>query len=442
MSALAFEIAVLFAMVLANGVFAMTEIAMVSVRKERLRQRAEKGDARAAAALDLAESPNRFLSTVQMGITLIGIGAGAYGAATLAKPLAASLKQVGPIAAYADPLAIGLMTILLGYFSLVLGELVPKRIGLAHAEGIATTMARFMNGLSKVASPIIAFLGWSTDWLLRLLGLGARPDPGISEDEVRGLMQEGLRAGAFNKVESHIVSNALELDQLTVRDLMTPQPKIIWINEAEPHDAIWHKIVVSGHSHFPVYCQSRDKIVGLISVKSIYANLAAGVPARTRDLMTKPLIVPATQSAIALLETFKQSGKHVALAADEFGSIVGMVTLHDVMEALVGEFASVEERARPQIKARPDGSWLVDAMIDIESVEAALPGFRPSEGGNKDFQTLAGFIMKRLGRIPVEGELVSSDGYVFEVLDMDGHRIDKVIVTRPLVPSGPTSASG
>lgn len=442
MSNIVVEIAILFAMVLANGVFAMTEIAVVSVRKERLRRLAAQGDIGAAAALELADSPNRFLSTVQMGITLIGIGAGAYGGATLAEHLEGAFQRIRWLAPYANQAAIGLVAVVLSYFSLVLGELVPKRIGLSHSEGIATTMARFMQGLSKVASPIISFLGWSTDGLLRILGLGKKEDPGISEDEVRGLMQEGLRAGAFNKVESHIVSNALELDQLTVRDLMTPHPKIIWINEADPHQAIWHKIVVSGHSHFPVFCQSRDKVVGLISVKSIYANLAAGVPARTKDLMTKPLIVPATQSAITLLETFKQSGKHVALAADEFGAIVGMVTLHDVMEALVGEFASAEERARPQIKARPDGSWLIDAMIGIEAVEAALPGYRPTAGGNKDFQTLAGFIMKQLGRIPVEGELVASDGYIFEVLDMDGHRVDKVLVTRAPGPSGPPPATG
>jgi putative hemolysin len=269
-----------------------------------------------------------------------------------------------------------------------------------------------------------------------------RPDAAVTEDEVRGLMQEGVRAGAFNKVESHIIHSALELDQLSVRDLMTPRPKIIWINKNDPHDVIWHKIVVSGHSHFPVYEGQRDSVVGIISVKSIYANLAAGLPARTSDLMTKPLIVPSTQTAIQLLDSFKQSGKHLALVTDEFGSIVGLVALHDVMEALVGEFPTFEERARPEIRRREDGSWLIDAMIEIERVEAELPGFRLSVAQDKDYQTLAGFVVKQLNHVPREGETFELHGYIFEVLDMDRHRVDKVLVMRAKAPHAIASQKG
>ncbi len=428
MTVMIIEIVIIFFLLLANGVFAMTEIAIVSARKGRLRQLADRGDTRARAALDLAESPNRFLSTVQMGITLVGIFTGAFGGATLAEQLTQPISRVEWMAPYAASISFGIVVVVITYFSLILGELVPKRIGLGNPEGIAMTMATFMHRLSVLAGPLVTFLGMSTDALLALCRIKPTKEVAVTEDEVRVMMQEGLRAGAFNKVESHIVHSALELDQLSVRDLMTPRPKIIWVNKNDPHEAIWHKIVVSGHSHFPVYEGQRDNVVGLISVKAIYANLAAGTDARTADLMTKPLIVPATQSAIQLLDTFKQTGKHLALVTDEFGSIVGLVALHDVMEALVGEFPSADERAKPDIKKREDGTWLIDAMIEMERVEAVLPGFRLSSAENKDYQTLAGFVVKQFGRMPREGETIETQGYVFEVLDMDQHRVDKVLV--------------
>jgi putative hemolysin len=251
-------------------------------------------------------------------------------------------------------------------------------------------------------------------------------------------MQEGVRAGAFNKVESHIIHSALELDQLPIREIMAPRPKVIWINQDDAHDQIWHKIVVSNHSHFPVYQESRDHVVGIVSVKAIYANLAAGIPVHVKDLMTAPLIVPETQTVLQLVETFKQSGKHIALVTDEFGSIVGLVTLHDVMEAILGDFAAQGERAKPEAKKREDGSWLIDAMIDLEAVERALPGFKFGSDAYSEYQTLAGFIVKCLGHVPKEGETVEAQGYIFEVLDMDRHRVDKVLVLPPkTVPPAP-----
>jgi len=242
------------------------------------------------------------------------------------------------------------------------------------------------------------------------------------------MMQEGLRAGAFNQVESEIVRSALALDEVMVRDIMTPRTKIIWLNRDDDHSTVWHKVVVSGHTSFPVYEVSRDHVVGIVSLKAIYANVAAGTAAKIRDLMTKPLVVPSTQTVIQLLETFKREGKYLALAADEFGGIVGLVTLHDVMEALVGELPSPEESARPGAKKREDGSWLMDGLIEIERVGMLLPGFQFSKKENEGYKTLAGFIVKELGRVPKEGETVTAQGYVFEILDMDGHRVDKVLV--------------
>lgn len=428
MNQVAFEIIVIFLLLIANGVFAMAEIAVVSSKKARLRRLADQGNSTAKVALELAESPNRFLATVQIGITLVGIFAGAFGGATLAAKLAVPIGQVSFLAPYADKLAFGIVVVVITYFSLVMGELVPKRFGLSNPEGIAMAVAKPMNWLSRFAGPVVSFLSVSTEGLLRVLGFKQAKEAAVSEEEVRVMMQEGLRAGAFNKVESHIVHSALELDLLPVREIMTPRPKVIWLNQDDSHDQIWHKIVVSNHSHFPVYKGNRDHAVGVVSIKAIYANLAAGVGVKLKDLMTPPLIVPESQTVLQLVETFKQSGKHIALVTDEFGSLIGLVTLNDVMEAVVGEFPSQGERAKPEARKRDDGSWLIDAMIDLEAVEKALPGFKFGGDAYTEYQTLAGFVVKQLGHVPREGETFEAQGYLFEVLDMDRHRVDKVLV--------------
>ncbi len=424
------EILFLLALILANGFFAMSEIAMVSVRRERLRMRAEKGDLRAKAALELAESPNRFLSTVQIGITLIGVVAGVFGGATLAEDLARWFDQFVVLQPYREQLALVIVVGAITFLSLVVGELVPKRIGLGYAEFIACHSARFMHGLSRLAHPLVRVLSWSTDSLLRLIPLRVRPEENVSEDEIKGLMREGLRAGAFNRVESEMVSNVLDLDRLAVRDIMTPRPKIIWLSKQDTHESIWHKIVVSRHSQFPVYDGSRDNVVGVVSVKAIYANLAAGVPVQLGDLMAPPVIVPEIMAVPKLLESFRQSGSHVALASNEFGTIVGMVTLIDVMEAVVGELPSQDDRLKPDIRLRPDGTWLADALVDIGRVEELLPGFQADPVAERDYETLAGYVVKQLARVPHEGDLVQTPRYIFEVLDMDLHRVDKVLITR------------
>lgn len=423
-----FEVSIIFLLLIANGIFAMAEIAVVSSKKGRLRLLAEQGRSSAMTALELAEAPNRFLSTVQVGITLVGIFAGAFGGATLASKLAAPIGAVTALAPYADKIAFAIVVAVITYFSLVLGELVPKRVGLSNPEGIAMRLAAPMNWLSKFAHPLVTFLSASTDGLLGLIGFKPEKEAAVSEDEVRVLMQEGVRAGAFQNVESNIVHNTLELDQLEVREIMTPRPKVIWINVNDPHEQVWHKIVVSNHSYFPVYERDRDHVVGLVSVKAIYAHLAANIPIKLKDLAVPPLVVPATQTVLQLVEVFKKSGKHIAMVTDEFGSIVGLLTMNDVMEAIVGEFESQDTRSRPNAKRREDGTWLIDGMLDLEAVQRALPGFKLSAEAVGDAQTLAGFMMKAFGHVPKEGEVIQAGGYTFEVLDMDRHRIDKVLV--------------
>ncbi len=428
MKEIAFEILVIVMLILVNGFLAMAEIAVVSAKKAILRRKAEQGDLKAKAALEMAESPTRFLSTIQIGITLIGILAGAYGGATLADKLSVFLSLLPVIGRFSDAAAVGLVVTLITYLSLVFGELVPKRIGLSHPEKIAAAAARPMLRLSEMAGPLVRFLSFSTDAVLKIIGLRSAKKDVVTEDEIKGLMQEGVRAGAFAKAEGQMVANVLDLDQMTIKDIMTPRPKMTWLNQDDNHQQIWHKIVISKFSNFPVYEKNHDRIAGVVSVKAIYANLAAGIDVRLKDLVVKPMIVPESQSVPRLLESLKSGQRSFALVANEFGNITGIVTLHDVMQAIVGDMPSLEQRLNPEIKSRNDGTWLIDGIVDIERVESSLPGFRVGGQGDRDYQTLAGYLVKSLGRLPVEGETFDSMGYVFEILDMDGPRIDKVLV--------------
>jgi putative hemolysin len=393
-----------------------------------LRHLAENGDTKAASALELVESPNTFLATVQIGITLVGVLAGAFSGATLAQRLALPLGQVNGLAPYAAQISLALVVGSLTYLTLVVGELVPKRLGMAHPEAIARSMAGSMRRLSKIASPIVRLLGASTELLLRLVGVRPGSSAGVTEEEVRLLVKEGMRAGLFHPSEPAMVERVMALDQLPVADLMTPRARIIWINVHDSHDAIWHKIVVSGHSSFPVYEGNRDRVLGLISVKSIYANLAAGAAVKVKDLTTPALVVPDSQTVNALLEKFKQTGKHIALVADEFGSITGLVSLHDVMEAILGELPSLDERIKPRAVRKEDGSWLVDGMLDAEEFERLLPDFKLHPKEERKYQTFAGFVIQELARLPAEGESFQRSGYRVEIIDMDGHRVDKLLL--------------
>lgn len=442
MSAIATEILFILLLLVANGLFAMTEIAVVSARKARLRRLAEEtGDLKAKAALELARSPNRFLATVQVGITLVGVLAGAFGGATVAEEIELLLQAVPSLAPYGEAIGIGTVVVGITFLSLILGELVPKRIGLNNPERIARLMAAPMNRLAWLASPVVRVLSASTELVLRIIRLKKPTDPPVTEEEVKVMIEEGVQAGVFDRHEPAMVESVLALDRLPVRDLMTPRAKIIWINKADPHEAIWHKIVVSGHSHYPVYEHSRDRAVGVVSLKAIYANLAAGIPANVRDLLVPPMFVPGSQTAASLLETFKRTGQHVALVTDDAGRIIGLVTLIDVMEAIVGEFPSPAERLKPQAKKRADGSWLVDGFMPLETLEPLLARVRFPPPEQRDYATLSEFAVLRFGRTPKEGETFDEQGCRFEILDLDGTRVDKVLIT-PLDSGSPLLKPG
>ena len=428
MNSVLLELTIIFALLLANGVFAMAEIAIVSSRKAKLRQLADGGDTRARLALQLAESPNTFLATVQIGITLVGVLAAAFSGASLAEKLARPLKEITWLTPYADETAFAIVVVMLTYFTLVIGELVPKRIGLGNPEGVASVLAGPMHLLSRVGSPVVNLLGRSTDALLAIFRIKPEPEVKVTEDEVRLLVKEGMRAGVFHPQEPAMIESVMAFDRMPVRDLMTPRSKIIWINAADAHDTVWQRIVVSAHSVFPVYEGRRDNVIGLVTVKAIYANLAAGAPVNVRDLTTPALVVPESLSATALLEKFKATGKHVALATDEFGAISGLISLHDIMESIVGDLPSPSDRLKPRAVRRDDGSWIVDGMLEAADFERIVTDFPLHRGAERDYQTFAGFIVKHLGHVPAEGETFNHHGYRVEVIDLDGHRVDKVLL--------------
>jgi putative hemolysin len=430
MSALIIEVVVILLLLVVSGVFAMTEMAVVSSRKSRLRVMAAEGNAGAKAALALAESPNRFLPSVQFGITLVGLLAGAFGGITIAEEIAAALKPLPALTHYAEAIGVGVVVVALTYLSLVIGELVPKRLALARPEVIASRMARPVELLSRLTRPIVRLLSASTDLVLRLLGARAGAAEAISNEEVKLLLEEGMKTGVFHQSEPRMVESVLAFDQRPVQDIMTPREKLVFLNQDDPHEAVWHKIVVSGHSNFPVYAASRDRVVGVISVKAIYANLAAGAGVKLADLMTPPLLVPATQTITGLLELFKKTRHHIALVTDEWHTVVGLVTLVDVLEAIVGEIPSLEERLRPQAVRRDDGSLLVDGGFSVAKL-APLLGESPLAAAlGQRCETLAAYARAQLGQSSNEGAAFVREGVRFELIDMDGSRIDKLLVSR------------
>ena len=440
MSGIALEILLILLLLAANGVFAMTEIAVVSARKTRLRRLAEGGDLKAKAALALAASPNRFLATVQIGITMVGVLAGAFGGATIAEQIAAALESVPVLAPYGEAIGLALVVLAITFCSLILGELVPKRIGLHNPERIARLMAGPMDMLSRLASPLVRLLGATTDLVLRLVRLGKPADAAVSDEDVKDLIREGVRAGVFDRREPAMVEGVLALDQLPVSAIMTPRAQIIWLNQNTPHEVLWHKIVVSGHSCFPVYEQARERVVGVVALKAIYANLAAGIPARVGDLMVPPLFIEGTRTVATALELFKRTGQHLALVTDNTGQVSGLVSVLDVMEAIVGEFPDASARLKPQARKRPDGSWLVDGSLPLETLEPLVDRLHFPHSDRRDSPTLAEYAARRLGRAPQEGDTFTEQGCHFEILDLDGPRVDKVLIAplgsgSPLLPS-------
>ena len=441
MSSVVLQIAIIVLLILLNGLFAMAETALVSSRKARLRQRAEEGNKGARTALELADSPNRFLSTVQIGISLIGVLAGAFGGATIAEPLAGALRVVPVLAPYAVPIAFGIVVVGITYLSLILGELVPKRLALNGAEVVASRVAGPMRLLSMITSPVVWFLSFSTETVLRLLRVRHPAESPVTEQEVEILMEEGARAGVFEDEERDLVRSALQLDDRPVRELMTPRPKVVWLDADDPPEEIRRLVAESRNSYFPVARGDLDDLLGIASVKDAWTRQASGQSADLLGSLRPSPFVPEGAPATDALEAFKRSSLPLALVIDERGHIEGLITLSDVLEALVGDVPDEDEPTEEAIVQREDGSWLVDGLLAAEELKERLGLKELPREEEAEYQTVGGMVMDTLGRVPAEGDRFVWEGYSFEVLDMDGRRVDKVLASPSTSEDSPSTHS-
>jgi putative hemolysin len=429
MITLALQSAIVVFLILLNGLFSMSETALVSARKAGLRQRAESGDGGAVCALELAESPNRFLSTVQIGISLIGVLSGALGGATLSRPLARVLSEIFPgLAPYAGAITFGAVVGAITYLTLILGELVPKRLALNGPEKLAARVAGPMRLLSTLASPAVWFLGVSTDAVLRLLRVRPSDEPPVSEREVEVLLEEGARAGVFEDEERDLARRALRLDDRPVRALMTPRPAMVWLDADDPTEEHRRLVAESRHSYYPVARGDLDDLLGIAPIKDALAReIHTGEPADLLGSLRPPRLLPEGAPATEAVAAFKRSDLPLALVVDERGNIEGLITPADVLEALVGD---LEGPLQAPVVRRADDSLLVEGLLPAEELAERL-GLRalPEERGG-DYQTVGGMVMAHLGRVPTAGDSFEWEDFCFEVLDMDGNRVDKLLVAR------------
>lgn len=424
------EIAVIAILIVLNGIFAMSEFAIVSARKSGLQQRAETGDAGAATALALANEPTAFLSTIQIGISLVGVLAGAFGGVTVARGVTPLFQEVPALAPYSEALSIALVVLAITSLTLIFGELVPKRIALTGAEEIASAVARPMRVLSVIAAPAVVVLSRSTEAVLRVLGIGDAPKPPVSEEEIKIMLEEGAEAGVFAKSELHMVEGVFNLDDRGVTSLMTPRPHIVALNLDDPDRENLRKMLRSGHSRFPVYEGDPENIVGMVSVKNVLAKMEEGVSPAVRAAMTEPFFVPEGIRVLKLVESFKETGLNIVLVADEYGSVQGLVTLHDILGAIVGDVHAFSEGGGAPVVAREDGSWLIDGSVAVDNIKdvLAVDVFPGEEEGL--YHSVAGLVMYVLERVPRTGDHFELGDLRYEVVDMDGKRVDKVLVTR------------
>jgi putative hemolysin len=436
MEGIALEIILLLFLILLNGLFSMSEFAVVSARKSRLQPLAESGNERARAALELADHPDRFLATVQIGITLIGTLAGAVGGATLARRLAVWLAGLPVLAPYADAIAFTLVVLTLTFLTLVLGELVPKQLALHSAERLALVLAGPMQAMARVASPLVHVLAGSSNLIVRLLGMHPATEPPITEDEIKVLIEQGTEAGVFAEAEQEMVEGVFRLGEQRVGALMTPRPDVDWLDLDEPADILHDQILNSHRTRFPVAQGDLDNVLGILRTKDLLAQGFRCEPTDLRKVLRTALFIPESAGALQALEQFKADRVQFAIVTDEFGGVAGVITSTDILEAIVGELPARGEPDEPEAVRREDGSWLMEGALSIEEMQDHLELDKLPEEEEGTFQTVGGFVMTRLGEVPQPGDHFDWGGFRFEVVDMDGRRVDKVLVT-PLPPEKP-----
>ena len=422
------EILIVLALVLLNGYFAMSELAVVSARPARLEALARKGSRGARLALALARDPGRMLSTVQIGITLVGIITGAFGGATLAEPLDDALARLPSLAPVSAEIAYTLVVLAITYLSLIVGELVPKHLALRAPERIASLVAPVIDLLSRISTPAVWLLEKSSLFVLRLLGSEVQPRETVTEEEVRTLIAEGTRTGVFHKQEQEMIIRVLRLADRPVRAIMTPRVELVWLDVEDDPAEIARVIKESGHSRFVIGKGSLDDVLGVVHVRSLLDACLAGRTLDLRAAVRPALVVHDNMPVLRALEALRQARVSMALVVDEYGEVEGVVTVEDVLEAVVGDMPERRLGEEPTIIRREDGSLLMDGLLPLDEVKLTL-GFE-SLPDEKTYHTLAGFILAQFGRVPEEGQTVAYGGWRFEVVDMDGRRIDKVLVRR------------
>lgn len=423
---------IILLLIIINGIFAMTEIAVVSARKSKLKQMAEKGDLNAKKALELADNPNRFLSTVQIGITFVGIFAGAFGGKTIAQSLSRFFSQIPIVGIYSELIALLIVVSLITYISLVIGELVPKRIALGNPEKIASFMSKYMQTLSSISSPLINLLSISTDWILKLIRIKPSVEAQITEEEVKMLIKEGARVGIFNLSEKDIVERTFSLSDKKANMLMTPRKEIKWLDITQGSKLNRKTITQNSFSYFPICRENLDRVVGVVRTKEILTNYLTEEKLDLPKFMHKPLFVPESMNAFKVFELFKKTGIHIALVVNEFGNIEGLLTMTDLLEAIVGDIPTIDEIEETEITKRDDGSWFVDGLVLVDDFKEFFHLRKFPEEKSGIFQTIGGFVMHKIGHIPKAGSSFELDGFRYEVVDMDGNRVDKILVKKIL----------
>lgn len=421
------EVAFLLVLILANAVFALAEIAIVSARTTRLISMAEDGNRGAAVALALKSTPDQFLATVQVGITLIGILTGAFGGATLAKHLADWLARFPQAAPYREALSLILVVSVITYLSLVIGELVPKRLALSNPEQFATQLAPPMQWLARVASPAVRLLSGSTTLVTRLLGMRPGSEPDVTEEELRVMLAQSTREGVIQAAEHEMVDAVFRLGDRRVGSLGTPRPELVWLDATSTEGAIRDCLTTHQFSRILLCDGSPDRILGVVNTRRLLLQMLEARPLDLHAAMEPALFIPATAKAVDLLETFRSTGNKLAVAIDEHGGTQGIVTVTDLFESIVGDMPDASDVRVPDIQVREDGSWLVEGSMPLDELRDRIQ-FRPP--AQMSFVTLGGLVTAQLGRIPTAGEFFHLDGYRFEVMDMDGHRVDKVLINQ------------
>lgn len=424
------ELLIILALILINGFFSLSEMAIVSSRKARLQQRADEGHKGALMALETAKNPGRFLSTVQVVITLIGTIAGAFGGATVAEELGAVLLRAGMADEMAGTLSFGLVVLLTAFMSVVIGELVPKNIALSRPEAIAGFVSYPMRFFSVIFLPVVRILSGATELVLRLLGIRHGQEPPVTEEEVKVLIAQGTETGIFDDRERRMFEGVLYLGDKRVTTFMTPRTDIVHLLKDDPPGTQKAELLdAADYGHLPLVDGDLDHVEGVINVKAVLAAIARGTFTDLKPFISQPLYVPETLGALDLFTRFKEEACHIAIIVDEYGGVAGLVTMADLAEAIIGEATSNEEADEPGIVRRDDGSYLVDGTVSIDDFcdELGLPRFDLSG----EFETVAGFALDRMGSIPRTGDVFIWQGWHIEIVDMDGNRIDKLLVSPP-----------